>query len=106
MIKLAIFDVDGTLVDSGMTIHRALEASLGYDVVGPHVPIGEPTVETRSYSVLDLGASWVIAEGQAVDVEVGNLLDVRYVELRSAGYVTPGAPRSVRMQLRLTRLPF
>lgn len=28
MIKLAIFDVDGTLVDSGMTIHRALEESL------------------------------------------------------------------------------
>lgn len=89
-----------------MPVTRALEASLGYDVVGPHVPIGEPTVETRSYSVLDLGASWMIAEGQAVDVEVGNLLDVRYVELRSAGYVTPGAPRSVRMQLRLTRLPF
>ena len=29
MIKLAIFDCDGTLVDSGATIHRALEASLG-----------------------------------------------------------------------------
>lgn len=28
MIKLAIFDVDGTLVDSGMTIHRALESTL------------------------------------------------------------------------------
>lgn len=28
MNKLAIFDVDGTLVDSGWTIHRALETSL------------------------------------------------------------------------------
>lgn len=28
MNKLAIFDVDGTLVDSGSTIHRALESSL------------------------------------------------------------------------------
>lgn len=28
MIKLAIFDCDGTLVDSGATIHRALDAAL------------------------------------------------------------------------------
>lgn len=89
-----------------MPVARSVEASLAYDVVGPHVPISEPTVETQSYSVLDLGASWMIGEGQSVDVEVGNLFDVRYVELRSAGYVTPGAPRSVRVQLRLTRLPF
>jgi phosphoglycolate phosphatase len=29
MIKLAIFDCDGTLVDSGATIHRALRTALG-----------------------------------------------------------------------------
>ena len=32
-----------------------LETRLDLRVVGPHVPIGEPTVETRAYSVLDLG---------------------------------------------------
>ncbi len=83
-----------------------LEARLDYDLAGPHVPIGEPTVETQSYSVMDLGVSWAVGDGQMLDVEVGNLFDVRYVELRSAGYVTPGAPRSLRARIRLTRLPF
>ena len=83
-----------------------LETRLDLRVVGPHVPIGEPTVETRAYSVLDLGWSWTFAEGSALDLELGNLLGVRYVELRSGSYVTPGAPRSLRVQLRMARLPF
>lgn len=82
------------------------EARLGWRVVGPHVPIGEPTVETRPYSVLDLGWTWTFGEDRALDVEFGNLLGVRYVELRSGSYVTPGTPRSLRAQLRLMDLPF
>lgn len=82
------------------------EARLGWRVVGPHTPIGEPTVRTQAWSVLDLGASLGLGRGRALDVEVSNLLGVRYVELRSAGYVTPGAPRALRVQLRIDTLPF
>ncbi len=40
MIRLAIFDCDGTLVDSGATIHRALDTALtahGLECPPPHV---------------------------------------------------------------------
>jgi outer membrane receptor protein involved in Fe transport len=87
-------------------VSSAIEARVDYDLMGPHVPIGEPTVRTQSYSVLDLGVSWAIGDGRTVDVEVGNLFDVRYVELRSAGFVTPGEPRALRARIRLADLPF
>lgn len=69
--------------------------------VGAHVPIGEPTVETRPYTVADLGITWTLGAGRALDIEFQNLTDVRYVELRSSGFVVPGTPRSVRMQMRV-----
>jgi outer membrane receptor protein involved in Fe transport len=74
--------------------------------VGPHVPIGEPTVRTRSYSVTDVGASWSITPGQVIDLEVLNAFDTRYVELRSSGYVVPGNPLSIRAQVRISSSPF
>lgn len=79
---------------------------VGWQVVGSHLPIGEPGVETRSYSLLDMGAAWDIGNGRVLEVEVGNLLDVRFVELRSSAHVTPGMPRSVRVQMRVSELPF
>jgi len=85
---------------------RDFEARVGWRLVGPHTPIGEPTVRTQAYSVLDVGTSVALGEGRTLDAELSNTLGVRYVELRSAGYVTPGAPRSLRVQLRLERLPF
>jgi outer membrane cobalamin receptor len=81
-------------------VGRRAEARLGWRVAGPHTPIGEPTVRTRTYSVLDLGTTVELAPGRVVDVELSNALGVRYVELRSTGYVTPGMPRALRIQLR------
>ena len=74
--------------------------------VGPHVPIGEPTVRTQAYSVTDLGATWQVAEDRELDVEMLNVFDTRHVELRSSGFVVPGSPRSLRVQIRFTSLPF
>ena len=74
--------------------------------VGAHVPVGEPTVETQPYSVGDAGVTWDLGNGRELDIELLNLWDVRYVELRSSGFVVPGAPRSIRAQVRFDSLPF
>jgi len=77
---------------------------VSWRVVGPHVAIAEGGVETRAYSVVDLGLTWEWTPGWAVDVELQNVADIRYVELRSSGWVTPGAPRSARVQVRMADL--
>jgi outer membrane receptor protein involved in Fe transport len=87
-------------------IRRGLDGVVRWRVVGPHTPIGEPAVRTQPFSVMDLGASVDLGRGRALDVEVTNLLDIRFVELRSAGFVTPGVPRAIRLQLRWSDLPF
>lgn len=69
--------------------------------VGAHIPIGEPTVRTRPYRVADFGLTWTLGGNRAIDVEFENVTGVRYVELRSSGFVVPGTPRSVSVQLRL-----
>jgi hypothetical protein len=73
-------------------------------VFGPFVPISEPDVETRAASVLDLSLALplerVARRGLVLDVAVLNTLNVRFVENRSAGFVTPGLPRTVRVGLR------
>lgn len=89
-----------------LPLTESLSGQLRFDAVGPHVPIAEPSVSTRTYSTVDLGVSWHTGRGQTVDLEVGNLFDVRHVELRSSGFVTPGAPRSLRIQLAFDSFPF
>lgn len=88
--------------------HGALtaEQSLGrarlaaaWRVMGPFVPISEPGVETQPASVLDLGLALPIGRW-AVDVGVQNVLDLRYVENRASGFITPGRPRVLRVTLR------
>jgi hypothetical protein len=78
---------------------------LGYRVLGPFTPVGEPGVTTQAASVLDLGAS--IALGRArqlgavmLDVDLQNVLDLRYVENRASGFITPGAPQVLRVGVR------
>ena len=87
-------------------VAESIAGQLRFNAVGPHVPISEPSVSTRAYSIVDLGVSWRTGHGQTVDLEVGNAFDVRHVELRSSGFVTPGAPRSLRMQVSFDRFPF
>ena len=68
---------------------------------GPYTPIGEPGVRTHAYGVVDAGVSFTIrAAGPVVDLDLLNVLDARYPELRASGYLNPGAPRTLRMSLR------
>ncbi len=73
---------------------------LTWRVVGPHVPIGEEGVTTQPYSVLDLAVSLPVSEGLLLDLQLENTLDIRYVELRSSGWVSPGQPRRLAARLR------
>lgn len=68
---------------------------------GPYTPIGEPDVRTQPYALAELGATWDLgAIGGALDVDVTNLLDTRYPELRASGFLNPGAPRTLRVGIR------
>src|SRR4051812_31889307 len=52
---------------------------------GPFTPIGEPGVETQSYGVLDLGASLDLGgSGSVLDVELQNVFDTKYPEIRAS----------------------
>ena len=68
---------------------------------GPFTPIGEPSVRTQAYAVLDLGGSVRLTRsGTSLDLDLLNLLSTRYPELRASGYLNPGSPRSLRLALR------
>jgi outer membrane receptor protein involved in Fe transport len=68
---------------------------------GPYTPIGEPDNETQSYALLDLGASLHLPPvGGTLDVELENVFDTKYPEIRSSGFINPGAPRTLRAALR------
>jgi hypothetical protein len=69
---------------------------------GPFSPIGEPDVRTRAYGVLDLGGSISLALGMAaLDIELENVLDTKYPEVRASGFINPGTPRLLRAAFRL-----
>jgi outer membrane receptor protein involved in Fe transport len=68
---------------------------------GPYTPIGEPGVETRSYAVLDAGASLQITPlGAMLDLELQNVFDTKYPEIRASGFINPGTPRTLRAAVR------
>ena len=78
----------------------------GYGLVrftGPYTPIGEPTITTQPYAVVDAGASFGLGLTTSLDVDLLNITDAKYPELRASGYINPGAPRSVLVSVRLTR---
>ncbi len=69
---------------------------------GPYTPIGEPSVRTQPYAVVDLGASFALTQfGGVLDVDLLNLLDNKYPELRASGFINPGAPFTLRAAFRL-----
>jgi len=70
---------------------------------GPYTPIGEPTVTTQPYAVVDAGASIGFGPTTSLDVDLLNAFDAKYPELRASGYINPGAPRSLLVSVRLTR---
>jgi hypothetical protein len=68
---------------------------------GPYTPIGEPEVRTRGYVVTDLGASLRLERlGGTLDVDLRNVLDQKYAELRASGFINPGNPRTLRVGVR------
>jgi outer membrane receptor protein involved in Fe transport len=75
-------------------------------VSGPYTPIGEPGVQTRSYAVLDVGGSLQLSRlGATFDLELQNVLDTKYPEVRASGFLNPGAPRTLRAALRFADHP-
>ncbi len=81
----------------------AVETRLTLRWSGSFTPIGEPGVHTRPYAVTDVGGSIRFGWG-TLDVELQNLLDKRFPEIRASGYLNPGAPRTLRAALRLPSL--
>ncbi|MEZ0332740.1 MAG: hypothetical protein ACAI18_01930, partial [Gemmatimonadales bacterium] len=68
---------------------------------GPYTPIGEPSVRTQAYVVVDVGASVQLTRfGGTLDLDLLNLLDARYPELRASGFLNPGAPFTLRAAFR------
>ncbi|HSJ76846.1 MAG TPA: TonB-dependent receptor, partial [Gemmatimonadales bacterium] len=68
---------------------------------GPYTPIGEPATKTQSYAVVDAGASLQLAPlGAVLDLELQNIFSAKYPEIRSSGFINPGAPRTLRAALR------
>jgi outer membrane receptor protein involved in Fe transport len=91
-------------LEAALTPRLATRAMLRFS--GPYTPIGEPNVETRSYAVLDLGTSVQVSPLRAVlDLELQNVLDATYPEIRASGFLNPGAPRTLRAALRFAERP-
>jgi phosphoglycolate phosphatase len=82
MTKLAIFDCDGTLVDSGATIHRALATALaahGYDCPPQHV--------TRKVIGLSLVEAVAALIPDADHVALSETYKDAFIAMRGAGQV-------------------
>ena len=68
---------------------------------GPFTPIGEPAVRTQAYVLADLEGTVALGRSRWVlDWELQNLFNTRYPEVRSSGYLNPGAPRVLRIAVR------
>jgi TonB-dependent receptor-like protein len=86
-------------VELGLTPRLTARALARFS--GPYTPIGEPGVETQSYAVLDAGGSLQISPlGAMLDLELQNVFDTKYPEIRASGFINPGAPRTLRAALR------
>jgi outer membrane receptor for Fe3+-dicitrate len=68
---------------------------------GPFTPIGEPTVRTRVYPLVDLQGSLVTGwHGWTLDWELQNVFNTKYPEVRASGYLNPGDLRVLRIAFR------
>ena len=70
---------------------------------GPFTPIGEPGVSTQPYAVVDVGGSIAFGATTSLDVDLLNVFDTKYPEIRASGYINPGAPRSLLVSVRFLR---
>jgi hypothetical protein len=82
-----------------------LESRVQVRFSGPFTPIGEPSVRTRPYAIADLGASVRLGGFGTLDLDLQNIINSKYPEIRASGYINPGAPRTLRAALRLPVTP-
>ncbi len=71
---------------------------LGSNALGPYTPFDEPGVLLPAYALLQLSGGVTLARVR-VELGVRNLLDRRYPELRAGGFVAPGQPRALYLNL-------
>ncbi|MEP6688737.1 MAG: TonB-dependent receptor [Gemmatimonadales bacterium] len=91
-------------IEAALTPRLATRAMVRFS--GPYTPIGEPNTETQSYAVMDLGTSVQVSPLRAVlDLELQNIFDVKYPEIRASGFLNPGAPRTLRAAFRFAERP-
>ncbi|HEY9505791.1 MAG TPA: hypothetical protein VIQ27_07460, partial [Gemmatimonadales bacterium] len=89
-------------VEAALT--SSVQSRVALRLSGPFTPIGEPSIRSQAYALLDLGATVRLArEGPSLDFDLLNLLDTKYPELRASGFLNPGTPRALRMALRFGR---
>ena len=86
-------------ISATVPLRERLEGRIEWRVSGPYVPIGEPDVTTGGFSLLDAGLTFPVQDAFIVDVEMRNVLDKVYPEIRASGYVNPGAPRSLAVSV-------
>ena len=82
MIKLAIFDCDGTLVDSGATIHAALRTT--FDAHGLHCP---PRDVTKKVIGLSLERAMAALVPEADHDALSSTYRDAFIAMRGAGQV-------------------
>jgi outer membrane receptor protein involved in Fe transport len=93
-----------TGIEAALTPQLSTRGMLRFS--GPYTPIGEPGVETQAYAVFDLGASLRLsALGGVLDVELQNVFDTKYPEIRASGFINPGTPRTLRAGLLFDNQP-
>jgi hypothetical protein len=89
-------------VGAEASVSRSVTPRMLVRFTGPFTPIGEPSVRTQPYAVLDVGASVALTRfGGVLDLDLLNLLDTKYPELRASGFINPGAPFTLRAAFRL-----
>ena len=85
MTRLAIFDCDGTLVDSGSTIYAALRET--FRQRGLAVPPGRQARRVIGLSLIEAMAELLPAAGAAEHAELSELYKRNFMALRAAGQV-------------------
>jgi outer membrane receptor for ferric coprogen and ferric-rhodotorulic acid len=67
---------------------------------GPFTPVGEPGTRTGAYTLAHARAVVPVRGPWSLGLGIQNIFDRRYAELRAAGFISPGQPRTVLVTLR------
>lgn len=89
-------------VEAEYRVTERVEPRVSVRFAGPFTPIGEDGVRTKAYVVADVGASIGLTPRTTLDIELQNLLDTKYPEIRASGFLNPGTPRTLRAAVRFS----